>query len=66
MLPDQLDKQKLIHGMDLNLITADWESPEFRLVEKHDDDAIKRVYFFFREIIFRDGDVALHDAAAAP
>jgi tRNA pseudouridine55 synthase len=28
------DKQKLIHGMDLNLITADWESPEFRLVEE--------------------------------
>jgi tRNA pseudouridine55 synthase len=28
------DKQKLLHGMDLNLLTADWESPEFRLVEE--------------------------------
>jgi tRNA pseudouridine55 synthase len=28
------DKKKLIHGMDLNLITAHWESPEFRLVDE--------------------------------
>lgn len=28
------DKNKLIHGMDLNLITADWESEEFRLVDE--------------------------------
>ena len=27
------DKKKLIHGMDLNLITADWESEEFRLID---------------------------------
>jgi tRNA pseudouridine55 synthase len=25
------DKKKLLHGMDLNIITADWESEEFRL-----------------------------------
>jgi tRNA pseudouridine55 synthase len=28
------DKKKLIHGMDLNLITADWESEEFRLIDE--------------------------------
>lgn len=28
------DKNKLIHGMDLNLITADWESEEFRLIDE--------------------------------
>ena len=28
------DKKKLIHGMDLNLLTADWESVEFRLIDE--------------------------------
>lgn len=28
------DKRKLLHGMDLNLITADWEFNEFRLVDE--------------------------------
>ena len=28
------DKRKLLHGMDLNLITADWESGEFRLMDE--------------------------------
>jgi tRNA pseudouridine55 synthase len=28
------DKRKLLHGMDLNLITADWESEEFRLTDE--------------------------------
>lgn len=28
------DKRKLIHGTDLNLITADWESDEFRLIDE--------------------------------
>ena len=28
------DKKKLIHGTDLNLITADWESDEFRLIDE--------------------------------
>jgi tRNA pseudouridine55 synthase len=28
------DKRKLIHGMDLNLITANWESEEFRLTDE--------------------------------
>jgi tRNA pseudouridine55 synthase len=28
------DKKKLSHGMDLNLITADWESDEFRLLDE--------------------------------
>ena len=28
------DKRKLIHGMDLNLLTADWESEEFRLIDE--------------------------------
>ena len=28
------DKRKLIHGMDLNLITADWESEEYRLMDE--------------------------------
>jgi tRNA pseudouridine55 synthase len=28
------DKKKLLHGMDLNLITADWESDEFRLMDE--------------------------------
>ncbi|MBN1570518.1 MAG: tRNA pseudouridine(55) synthase TruB [Acidobacteria bacterium] len=28
------DKKKIIHGMDLNLLTADWESPEFRLMDE--------------------------------
>jgi tRNA pseudouridine55 synthase len=27
------DKGKLLHGMDLNLLTADWESDEFRLTD---------------------------------
>jgi tRNA pseudouridine55 synthase len=27
------DKKKLLHGMDLNLLTADWESEEFRLLD---------------------------------
>ncbi len=27
------DKRKLMHGIDLNLITADWESAEFRLMD---------------------------------
>ena len=27
------DKNKLLHGMDLNLLTADWESEEFRLLD---------------------------------
>jgi tRNA pseudouridine55 synthase len=27
------DKRKLLHGMDLNLLTADWGSEEFRLVD---------------------------------
>jgi tRNA pseudouridine55 synthase len=27
------DKRKLLHGMDLNLLTADWESKEFRLLD---------------------------------
>jgi tRNA U55 pseudouridine synthase TruB len=27
------DKKKLLHGMDLNLLTADWESQEFRLLD---------------------------------
>lgn len=31
------DKKKLIHGMDLNCITADWESEEFRLVDETGD-----------------------------
>jgi tRNA pseudouridine55 synthase len=31
------DKKKLIHGMDLNLISADWESQEFRLVDESGD-----------------------------
>jgi len=29
------DKRKLLHGMDLNLITADWESEEFRLTDEY-------------------------------
>jgi len=28
------DKQKLVHGMDLNLITADYNSEEFRLLDE--------------------------------
>jgi tRNA pseudouridine55 synthase len=28
------DKRKLIHGMDLNLITAEWESEEYRLLDE--------------------------------
>ena len=28
------DRKKLIHGMDLNLLTADWESEEFRLMDE--------------------------------
>ena len=28
------DKKKLIHGMDLNLLTADWESEEYRLIDE--------------------------------
>ena len=28
------DKKKLIHGMDLNLITADWGSDEFRMIDE--------------------------------
>jgi tRNA pseudouridine55 synthase len=28
------DKKKLVHGTDLNLITADWESDEFRLIDE--------------------------------
>lgn len=28
------DKKKLSHGMDLNLLTADWGSPEFRLIDQ--------------------------------
>jgi tRNA pseudouridine55 synthase len=28
------DRKKLIHGMDLNLITADWESEAFRLTDE--------------------------------
>jgi len=28
------DKNKLTHGMDLNIITADWESEEFRLKDE--------------------------------
>ncbi len=28
------DKKKLVHGMDLNLLTADWESEEFRLIDE--------------------------------
>jgi len=28
------DKKKLIHGMDLNLISADWEAGEFRLIDE--------------------------------
>ncbi len=28
------DKKKIIHGMDLNLLAADWESEEFRLVDE--------------------------------
>jgi tRNA pseudouridine55 synthase len=28
------DKKKLIHGMDLNLITPDWESEEYRLMDE--------------------------------
>jgi tRNA pseudouridine55 synthase len=28
------DKRKLVHGMDLNLLTADWESEEFRLIDE--------------------------------
>ncbi len=31
------DKKKLIHGMDLNLLTADWESEEFRLIDESGD-----------------------------
>jgi tRNA pseudouridine55 synthase len=27
------EKKKLLHGMDLNLITADWESEQFRLLD---------------------------------
>jgi tRNA pseudouridine55 synthase len=29
------DKKKLMHGMDLNLITADWEAAEYRLVDQY-------------------------------
>jgi tRNA pseudouridine55 synthase len=29
----EADKKKLLHGMDLNLITANWESKEFRLMD---------------------------------
>jgi tRNA pseudouridine55 synthase len=28
------DKKRLLHGMDLNLITADWKSEEFRLMDE--------------------------------
>ncbi len=28
------EKKKLVHGMDLNLLTADWESEEFRLIDE--------------------------------
>jgi tRNA pseudouridine55 synthase len=28
------DKQKLIHGMDLNLISGNWEAGEFRLIDE--------------------------------
>jgi tRNA pseudouridine55 synthase len=31
------DKKKLIHGTDLNLLTADWESEEFRLIDESSD-----------------------------
>jgi len=27
------DREKLIHGMDLNLITTNWESEEYRLID---------------------------------
>ena len=28
------DKSKMIHGMDLNLLTAEWESQEYRLIDE--------------------------------
>jgi tRNA pseudouridine55 synthase len=28
------DRNKLIHGMDLNLLTTEWESPEYRLMDE--------------------------------
>ena len=28
------DRKKVIHGMDLNLLTADWESEEYRLIDE--------------------------------
>jgi tRNA pseudouridine55 synthase len=28
------DREKLMHGMDLNLITTDWESEEYRLIDE--------------------------------
>jgi tRNA pseudouridine55 synthase len=31
------DKKKLLHGMDLNLLTGDWESEVFRLVDTFGD-----------------------------
>lgn len=31
------DKTKLVHGMDLNLLTADWESEEYRLTDESGD-----------------------------
>jgi len=31
------DRKKLVHGMDLNLITTDWESERFRLIDESGD-----------------------------
>lgn len=28
------DRKRLLHGMDCNLMTADWESPEYRLIDE--------------------------------
>jgi tRNA U55 pseudouridine synthase TruB len=30
----EADKKKLVHGMDLNLISADWKSEEYRLLDE--------------------------------
>jgi tRNA pseudouridine55 synthase len=42
------DKKKLIHGMDLNLITADWGAEEYRLTDESGDliGLAKRVQAF--------------------
>ncbi len=34
IIVSESDKKQLIHGIDLNLLTADWEAPELRLIDE--------------------------------